>query len=69
MQIEFKVTMDSTEHNELLPYSNATERDMFLWKLFHNFFRAYENLEEDPSLDKVKEDLFELKEKYKVILE
>ena len=69
MKITFKVTVDSTEQNELLPYSNATERDMFLWELFHNFFRAYENLEEDPSLDKVKEDLFELKEKYKVILE
>jgi len=69
MQIEFKVTMDSTEHNELLPYSNATERDIFLFELFNNFFKAYKHLEEDPSLDKIKEDLYKLKERCRVVID
>ena len=69
MQIEFKVTMDSTEHNELLPYSNATERDIFLFELFNNFFKAYKHLEEDPSLDKIKEDLYKLKERCGLIID
>ena len=69
MQIEFKVTMDSTEHNELLPYSNATERDIFLFELFNNFFKAYKHLEEDPSLDKIKEDLYKLKERCGLVID
>jgi hypothetical protein len=69
MKIEFKITVDSTEQIELLPYTNAIERDSFLFELFNNFFRAYKHLEEDPSLDKIKEDLYELKNKYKVIIE
>jgi hypothetical protein len=73
MTIEFKVTVDSTvdsiDQNELLPYTNAIERDSFLFELFNNFFRTYKYLEEDPSLDKIKEDLYQLKEQYKVIIE
>jgi hypothetical protein len=69
MQIEFKVIVKQENYQDLLPYTNAIERDTFLFELFNNFFRVYKHLEEDPSLDKIKEDLYELKEKYKVIIE
>jgi len=69
MQIQFKVTVDSTEQNELLPYTNAIERDCFLFELFNNFSRQWKDEEKDPPLYEVMEALFELKEKYKVIIE
>jgi hypothetical protein len=69
MQIEFKVTVDSTEQNELLPYTNAIERDSFLFELFYNFRRKWKYEEKDPTLEEVMEAIFELKEKYKVIID
>jgi hypothetical protein len=69
MQIEFKVTVDSTEQNELLPYTNAIERDSFLFHLFHNFSRKWKHEEKDPTLEEILEELFELKAKYKVVIE
>jgi hypothetical protein len=69
MNIEFKVTVDSTEQNELLPYTNAIERDSFLFHLFHNFSYKWKDEEKDPTLEEILEELCELKEKYKVIIE
>jgi len=69
MNIEFKVTVDSTEQNELLPYTNAIERDSFLFHLFYNFSRKWKHEEKDPTLQEVMDELCELKEKYKVIIE
>ena len=69
MKIEFKITVDSTEQIELLPYTNAIERDMFLFHLFNNFKREYKHKEIDPTLEEVMEEIFTLKEKYKVIVE
>jgi len=69
MQIEFKITVDSTEQIELLPYTNAIERDSFLFEIFHNFRRKWKYEEKDPTLEEVMEAIYELKEKYKVIIE
>lgn len=69
MTIEFKITVDSTEQNELLPYTNAIERDSLLFHLFHNFSYKWKDEEKDPTLYEVMEELCELKEKYKVIIE
>jgi hypothetical protein len=69
MTIEFKVTVDSIEQNELLPYTNAIERDSFLFHLFHNFSRKWKHEEKDPTLEEILEELCELKEQYKVIIE
>jgi hypothetical protein len=69
MQIEFKITVDSTEQIELLPYTNAIERDSFLFELFNNFKRKWKYEEKDPTLEEVMEEIFELKNKYKVIIE
>ncbi len=69
MKITFKVTVDSTEQNELLPYTNAIERDSFLFYLFYNFSRKWKHEEKDPTLEEVMEELYELKEKYKVVID
>jgi len=69
MKIEFKITVDSTEQIELLPYTNAIERDSFLFELFYNFRRKWKHEEEDPTLEEVMEELYRLKDKYKVIVE
>lgn len=69
MKITFKITADSTEQIELLPYTNAIERDSFLFDLFHNFKKKWKHSEKDPTLEEVMEELYELKEKYKVIIE
>ena len=69
MKIEFKITVDSTEQIELLPYTNAIEREMFLFELFYNFKRKYKHEEKDPTLEEVMGEIFALKEKYKVIIE
>jgi hypothetical protein len=69
MQIEFKITVDSTEQIELLPYTNAIERDSFIFDLMHNFRRKWKYEEKDPTLEEVIEEIFALKEKYKVIIE
>lgn len=77
MKIEFKVTVDSTvdstvestQQNELLPYTNAIERDCFLFELFHNFSRKWKHEEKDPTLQEVMEELYKLKEQYNVIIE
>ena len=63
MIIEFKVTTSPEEVKDMLPYTNAIERDLFLFQLFHNFFSKYDSEE----ADKIKEDLFELKLDYGVI--
>ncbi len=68
MNIEIKATGEPHEYKELLPYSNAIERDLFLQNLFSNFFRQWKHSEEDPSLDEIKEKLYELKQEYNVIL-
>jgi hypothetical protein len=63
MQIEFKVTISPEENKDLTPYTNAIERDLFLFTLFNNFFSKYDSEE----AEKIKEDLFELKFDYGVI--
>ena len=69
MKITFKITADSTEQNELLPYTNAIERDSFLFDLLHNFRRKWKYEEKDPTLEEIMGEIFELKNKYKVIIE
>ena len=69
MQIEFKVIATPEESKDLTPYTNAIERDMFLFELFYNFRRKWKHEEEDPTLEEVMEEIFALKEKYKVIIE
>ena len=69
MNIEFKITADSTERNELLPYTNAIERDVFLFDLLHNFKKKWKHSENDPTLEEVMEEIFELKNKYNVIVD
>ena len=64
MIIEFKVVASPEENKDLTPYTNAIERDMFLFQLFHNFFREFDSEE----TVKIKEKLFELKEDYGVII-
>jgi len=63
MQIKFEVTAEPHEHKDMLPYTNALERDMFLFHLFNNFFRSYDSEE----AEKIKNELFELKFDYGVI--
>lgn len=62
MKIEFKVVVNPEEYKDLLPYTNALERDMFLFELFNNFFNQFDSEE----AEKIKDLIFELKEHYKV---
>lgn len=63
MIIEFKVTASPEEVKDMLPYTNALERDMFLWELFHNFFRQFDSDE----AEKIRNMIYELKDDYGVI--
>ena len=63
MQIEFKVIASPEENKDLTPYTNAIERDIFLWELFHNFFRQFDSDE----AEKIRDMIYELKNDYGVI--
>lgn len=69
MKREFKITLSQDEtEDDLLPFIQAEARESFLFELFHNFFRRWENDDELVDIDEVKEKLFELRVKYKVFL-
>ena len=69
MKREFKITLSQDEsEDDLLPFIQAEARENFLFQLFHNFFRRWENDDELVDIDEVKEKLFELRVKYKVFL-
>jgi hypothetical protein len=69
MKREFKITLSQDEtEDDLLPFIQADAREIFLFELFHNFFRRWENDDELVDIDEVKEKLFELRVKYKVFL-
>ena len=69
MKREFKITLNQDEtEDDLLPFIQAEARESFLFELFHNFFRRWENDDELVDIDEVKEKLFELRVKYKVFL-
>ena len=69
MKREFKITLSNDEtEDDLLPFIQAEARESFLFELFHNFFRRWENDDELVDIDEVKEKLFELRVKYKVFL-
>lgn len=68
MQIEFKVIASPEENKDLTPYTNAIERDIFLWELFHNFARKWKHSEENPSIEEIMDKLYELKQDYGVII-
>lgn len=69
MKREFKITLSQDEtEDDLLPFIQAEARESFLFELFHNFFRRWENGDELVDIDEVKEKLFELRVKYKVFL-
>ena len=69
MKREFKITLSNDEtEDDLLPFIQAEARESFLFELFHNFFRRWENTDELVDIDEVKEKLFELRVKYKVFL-
>ena len=63
MKTIFKIVAEEHESKSMLPYTNAIERDLFLFHLFNNFFR-YKDSEE---AEKIKNELFELKFDYGVI--
>lgn len=63
MQIEFKILASPEENKDLTPYTNAIQRDLFLFTLFNNFFSQFDSEESEQ----IKEKLFELKEDYGVI--
>jgi len=58
---------DDSEEAELM-HTNANNRSLFLFELFHNFFRQWKHAEVDPPLEEVKEKLYELKDYYQVHL-
>ena len=69
MKREFKITLNQDEtEDDLLPFIQAEARESFLFELFHNFFRRWENDDELVDIHEVKEKLFELRVKYKVFL-
>lgn len=69
MQIKFEVVIEPHEHKDLLPYTNALERDSFLFEIFHNLKRKWRHSDIEPTLEEVMEEIYELKEKFKVIIE
>lgn len=69
MKREFKITLSNDETEEdLLPFIQAEARESFLFDLFNNFFRRWENDDELVDIEEVKEKLYELRIKYKVFL-
>jgi len=47
MNIEFKISVPEEEHESLIPFTNALQRDSFLFELFSNFFRRYKHMEDE----------------------
>ena len=67
MNLEFKATVEDYQHEDLLPYTNALQRDAFLFHLWNNFRREYEHRENTPTFEEVMDRIFELKQQYNVI--
>ena len=68
MKTELKYIFEEEDQDLTLAYTNALERDCFLFELFNNFFRQWKNAEIDPTLQEVKDALFDLKYNHNVIL-
>ena len=69
MKTELKYTFEDEEQNNVLPFTNALERESFLFDLFNNFFMQWKYQDTDPTLDEIRIALFDLKNKYNVIIE
>lgn len=67
MQLKFEIICEPHEHEDLIPYTNALQRDVFLFHLFNNFAREYKHREIDPTFEEVMDRIFELKQQYNVI--
>lgn len=71
MTKEFKITITDEEADEVLvPYTNALQRDTFLFELFANFHRKYKYSEDEKLLEcssKILEEIKELANRYGVI--
>jgi len=68
MKLEFKATVEEEhQHEDLIPYTNALQRDAFLYYLFSNFKREFKHRETDPTFEEVMDRIFELKQQYDVI--
>jgi hypothetical protein len=69
MNREFKIKLNDGDSEDLLiPYLQAEARERFLFELFHNFFKRWDNDDAPVDIDEVKEKLYELKSKYRIIL-
>lgn len=69
MKLKFEVTIEEAhEHEDLTPYTNALQRDAFLFHLFYNFSKEFKHRETDPTFEEVMNRIFELKHDYKVII-
>lgn len=68
MKTELKYTFDEEEQDNTLAFTNALERESFLFDLFSNFFRKWKHRETDPTLEEVEEALMDLKYQHNVIL-
>lgn len=67
MNLEFKITVEPHEHEDLIPYTNALQREAFLFELFNNFPRFWKHSEKEPTYQEVIDRIFELKQQYNVI--
>ena len=66
---EFKITLgDDDLDSDLLPYTNAANRDAFLFHMNYNFWRQFKHRDDDATWEEVKEKFFECINEYKVML-
>ncbi len=70
MKKTFTIELSDDDPDCLLtPYTNAQNRNNFLFEMSYNFWRQFKHKEEDTSWEEVKEKYFDLLYEHKVIIE